>query len=161
MMGVQIAAVGRLRPGAERELLSAYLDRAQACGRRLGFGPFSVLEVPEAKLRSAEGRKSAEAAALLAKIPGDVRLIALDRTGVSIASETFAENLRGFREQALPGICFAIGGADGLGAAVLERAGETLSLGPMVLPHGLARIVLAEQLYRAMTVLAGHPYHRG
>lgn len=161
MMRVQIAAIGRLKRGPERELLATYLDRAQASGRALGFGPFAQAELPEAKLPAADARKAAEADALISKIPTEAKLFALDPGGRQISSEGFAERLAALRDQAVPALCFAVGGADGLGTAILERADEALCLGPMVLPHGLARIVLAEQLYRAMTILAGHPYHRG
>jgi 23S rRNA (pseudouridine1915-N3)-methyltransferase len=161
MMRIQIAAVGKLKRGPERELLATYLDRAQASGRALGFGPFAQAELPEAKLPAADARKAAEADALISKIAPDAKLVALDPGGRAVSSESFADRLAAWRDGAVPGVCFAIGGADGLGPAILEKADETLSLGPMVLPHGLARIVLAEQLYRAMTILAGHPYHRG
>ncbi|MFD0985887.1 23S rRNA (pseudouridine(1915)-N(3))-methyltransferase RlmH [Methyloligella solikamskensis] len=161
MMRLQIAVVGKLKRGPERELLATYLDRAQASGRAMGFGPFTQAELAEAKLPDADARKAAEADALLSKIPTDSKIVALDPGGRTLSSEAFAERLRDLRDEAVPGVCFVIGGADGLGQPLLERADETLSLGPMVLPHGLARIVLAEQLYRAMTILAGHPYHRG
>nr|WP_069094708.1 23S rRNA (pseudouridine(1915)-N(3))-methyltransferase RlmH [Methyloligella halotolerans] len=160
-MRLQIAAVGKLKRGPERELLATYLDRAQASGRTMGFGPVTQAELPEAKLPDAEARKVAEADALISKIPADARIVALDPNGRAVSSEAFADRLRSLRDEAVPGVCFVIGGADGLGNGLLERAEDTLSLGPMVLPHGLARIVLAEQIYRAMTILAGHPYHRG
>ncbi|XSG81841.1 MAG: 23S rRNA (pseudouridine(1915)-N(3))-methyltransferase RlmH [Methyloligella sp. ZOD6] len=161
MMRLQIAAVGKLKRGSERELLTTYLDRAQASGRAMGFGPVTQVELPEAKQSGAVTRKAAEADALLQKIPTDAKIVALDPGGRSLSSEAFADRLCAMRDETVPCVSFAIGGADGLGKGVLERADLTLSLGPMVLPHGLARIVLVEQLYRAMTILAGHPYHRG
>lgn len=160
-MRLLIAAVGKLKRGPERALLAHYLERAGPLCRQLGFGGVSEIELVEARAGTADLRKAAEAAALLAKIPAQSVIVAFDPKGATLTSEAFAERLALWRDGAPPALCLTIGGADGLGAELLARADETVSLGPMVLPHGLFRVVLAEQLYRAMTILAGHPYHRG
>jgi 23S rRNA (pseudouridine1915-N3)-methyltransferase len=160
-MRLLIAAVGRLKPGPERELLAHYLSRAGSLGRKLGLSPISVAEIAEAKAASASARCEAEARALLAKIPPTHKRLCLDREGDQLSSEAFADILARLRDGGAAGTAFLIGGADGLGQAALARADRVLSLGSMTLPHGLARIVLAEQIYRAMTILSGHPYHRG
>jgi len=160
-MQLLIAAVGKLKQGPERELCAHYLARAEALGRSLSLTPLETVELSESRAGSAEARKVAEADALLAKVPPGHALICLDPGGKRQSSEDFADALAKIRDGGAGGLAFVIGGADGLGQGVRERADLVLSLGPMTLPHGLARIVLAEQLYRAMTILAGHPYHRG
>jgi 23S rRNA (pseudouridine1915-N3)-methyltransferase len=159
-MRLLIAAVGKLKQGPERELYAHYLARAETLGRGLSLSPLASLELPESRAASAEARCAAEADALLAKVPPAHTLISLDPGGKMLSSEAFAAALAKFRDGGAGGLAFLIGGADGLGLAVRNKADLLLSLGPMTLPHGLARIVLAEQLYRAMTILAGHPYHR-
>lgn len=160
-MRLLIAAVGKLKQGPERELLTRYFARVEALGRKLGLGPLSLIEIPESRAASATVRRRDEAKALLAKLPPSYRQICLDRAGTQLSSEDFAARLGKFRDGGADGLAFVIGGADGLGGEVLAKADLRLSLGVMTLPHGLARIVLAEQLYRAETILAGHPYHRG
>ena len=161
-MRLLIAAVGKLKGAPERMLCDHYLARAETFGRGLGLSPLNVVECPESRAQDAGSRREAEAIALLAKVPAEYGLIYLDPGGKLLSSEAFAEVLRTRKDaRSVSGLAFIIGGADGLGQAVLDRAGLSLSLGAMTLPHGLARIVLAEQIYRAMTILAGHPYHRG
>jgi 23S rRNA (pseudouridine1915-N3)-methyltransferase len=159
-MRLLIAAVGKLKQGHERELCARYLARAEALGRSLSLSPLAAVETPESKAASASARQAAEADALLAKVPPAYALICLDPGGKLLPSEDFAGALAKFRDGGAAGLALLIGGADGLGQAARNKADLALSLGPMTLPHGLARIVLAEQLYRAMTILAGHPYHR-
>jgi len=160
-MRLVIAAVGKLKQGPERELNAHYLGRAEALGRKLGLSPLSVIEVAESKAPTAPVRTEAEAKTLLAKLPPSYKIICLDRGGDQLGSDAFARALAKFRDEGAQGLAFLVGGADGLGLAALFKADQVLSLGPMTLPHGLARIVLAEQIYRAETILAGHPYHRG
>jgi 23S rRNA (pseudouridine1915-N3)-methyltransferase len=159
-MRLLIAAIGKLKQGPERELFAHYLGRAEVLGRKLHLSPLDVIEVPESKAATASTRNRAEGEALLAKVPASHRLICLDRTGEALSSEAFAGLLAKLRDGGQDGIAFLIGGADGLAPEVLAGAAKTVSLGAMTLPHGLARIVLAEQIYRAATILAGHPYHR-
>jgi 23S rRNA (pseudouridine1915-N3)-methyltransferase len=160
-MRLLIAAVGKLKQGPERELCAHYLARAEALGRSLSLSPLAAVELAEAKASEATARQAAEAEALLAKVPPKHTLICLDPGGKMLPSEGLSDLLCKARNEGAPGLAFLIGGADGLGQAALDGADMSLSLGPMTLPHGLARIVLLEQLYRAMTILAGHPYHRG
>ncbi|MEE8632871.1 MAG: 23S rRNA (pseudouridine(1915)-N(3))-methyltransferase RlmH [Methyloceanibacter sp.] len=160
-MRLLIAAVGKLKQGPERDLYAHYLGRAEALGRSLSLSPVASLEFSESRASSAGARSADEAKALLAKVPSGHRVICLDPAGKMLSSEAFAQTLAKFRDNGTAGLTFLIGGADGLGQNARDKANLLLSLGPMVLPHGLARIVLAEQLYRAMTILAGHPYHRG
>ena len=159
-MRLLIAAVGRLKQGPERDLFAHYLDRASAVGRKLALSPLDVVEIAEAKGATPHARMEAEAELLLAKRPSSYKLICLDRSGTQLGSEAFAQSLAKFRDGGAQGLAFFVGGADGLGLNALFKADLVLSLGPMTLPHGLARIVLAEQIYRAITILAGHPYHR-
>lgn len=159
-MRVTVAAVGRLKAGAERDLFERYRDRFGPIGRQNGLGPMKEIEIQESSRGSARERREEEATQLLRKIGGEALLVALDETGKGMTSAGFAERFARYRDEGTGEIAFAIGGADGHGSAVSERAVQTLSLGAMTLPHGLARVVLAEQLYRAATILAGHPYHR-
>jgi 23S rRNA (pseudouridine1915-N3)-methyltransferase len=161
MMRLLIAAAGRLKAGPERALVETYVSRTEAAGKQLGFGPVGQVEIAESRQAQAEARKSEEASVLLGKIPDTHKIICLDPGGIQLGSDVFAARLAAYRDAGEAGLGFVIGAADGIGAALLDKATLSLSLGPMVLPHGLARVVLAEQLYRAMTILAGHPYHRG
>jgi len=159
-MRLLIAAVGKLKQGPERELFAHYLGRAEAAGRKLHLSPLSVVEVAESRAATATARRKAEVETLRAKIPSSHRLVCLDRTGEALSSEALSGLLAKLRDGGEQGVAFLIGGADGLAPEILTRAAQVLSFGPMTLPHGLARVVLAEQLYRAATILAGHPYHR-
>jgi 23S rRNA (pseudouridine1915-N3)-methyltransferase len=160
-MHLIIAAVGRLKDGAERELLGRYRDRFAGLGKRLGLGPVGWQELGESRAADATKRRDEEAAALLKRTRAAQRIIALDERGKALSSQAFAQLLAKLRDEGTGTLAILIGGPDGLAPAVRNAAFTTLSLGAMTLPHGLARIVLAEQLYRAATILAGHPYHRG
>jgi 23S rRNA (pseudouridine1915-N3)-methyltransferase len=159
-MRVSIAAVGRLKDGPDRELLDRYIKRLTQSGRAQSLAPIEVHEIPEGRGDTAALRQTDEASRLLKQVSGVEFLIALDEGGRSHTSRTFAELLGKLRDQGTQSIAFLIGGPDGHGDELRRAATLKLSLGPMTLPHGLARIVLAEQLYRATTILAGHPYHR-
>jgi 23S rRNA (pseudouridine1915-N3)-methyltransferase len=131
-----------------------YAERATAAGRALGLAPVEIVEV-----ESRKPGKAAEAEAILAKA-GDAQLIACDEHGRALTSRDFADRLAALRDDGARHLAFAIGGADGLGATVAAAAIQTLSFGPQTWPHALARAMLAEQVYRAVTILAGSPYHR-
>ena len=154
------AAEGRLKQGPERDLFRHYLGRTEMAGSKLGLTPVTLIEVPESRGPTPAARTAAEAMVMLGKVPPSHKLVCLDRDGDELGSAEFAAAISKFRDSGAPGLAFLIGGAEGLALEVLTRADLKLSLGPMTLPHGLARIVLAEQLYRAATILAGHPYHR-
>ena len=145
-----LAAVGRLGRGPEADLFARYNARLRP-GLR-------VVEITEARGSPAEVKRR-EAAALLAAVPAGVLLVALDLGGAALGSEALATRLAGWTESGR-GVCFVVGGAEGLDGAVLARAGFALSLGAMTWPHFLVRVLLVEQLYRARSILAGHPYHR-
>ncbi|EYD75706.1 LSU m3methyltransferase RlmH [Rubellimicrobium mesophilum DSM 19309] len=153
-MRVTICAVGRLRSGPERELVDDYLLRFDRTGRSLGLGPATVTEV-EAKT----GGMGAEAALLSRAVPQGAVLCCLDERGETMASPAFASLLGRWRDEGRDA-AFVIGGADGIDPELRGRAQKLLSFGAMVWPHMLVRVMLAEQLYRAATILAGGPYHR-
>lgn len=159
-MHLTIAAVGKLKAGPERELYRRYAKRVTQAGRALNIGPLASIEIGESRMGSARERRTGEAGALLGRLPDKAMLIALDEKGDALTSAQFAKHLRLQQEAGAAHLVFALGGPDGHGAALRERAARCISLGAITLPHMLARIVLAEQLYRAMTILSGHPYHR-
>lgn len=159
-MRVTLAAVGRLKDGPDRELYERYADRFSASGRALALGPLKLVELPEARASGVAQRKADEAERLLKAVADAEARIVLDEHGEAIDSEGFARWLARTRDGGCQTLGILIGGPDGHGDAALSSATLKLSLGAMTLPHGLARIVLAEQLYRAATILAGHPYHR-
>jgi 23S rRNA (pseudouridine1915-N3)-methyltransferase len=159
-MRLSIIAIGRLKDGPERELYQRYAKRIDEAGRGVALGPLTLAEFPEARQASAKQRQADEAQRLIGAADGSDLMVALDERGKTFGSEAFARWLGAQRDEGRRTIAFLIGGADGHGEAVSARVPFKMSLGPMTLPHGLARIVLAEQLYRAATILAGHPYHR-
>lgn len=156
-MRVTILAVGRLRAGPEADLVADYLARFERSGRSLGLGPARVIEVEDRR----GGGPAAEAALLEAALPKGASLAALDERGPSLTSPGFAERLQRLAGGGMRDLAIAIGGADGLAPGLRDRADWLIGLGPMVWPHMLARVMLSEQLYRAATILAGGPYHRG
>lgn len=158
-MRLAVIAVGRLKDGPERELCERYRERAQALGRGLGLSGPDIVEISESRGRRPEERKREEAEAILGKLqPG--LLIALDERGRSLDSEAFAGRLAAARDAGTAAATFVIGGADGLAEAIRERAGLTLAFGALTIPHQIVRALVLEQLYRTMTIIAGHPYHR-
>jgi 23S rRNA (pseudouridine1915-N3)-methyltransferase len=152
-MRIVIAAVGRLRAGAMYDLYDDY-------ARRLKW-PLSLREVETRGKLPAATIKVREAELLLAEVPERAKLVALDGGGNLLSSEDLARSLGGWRDGGTEAVAFVIGGAEGLDPALLKRAQLTLSFGRMTWPHMLARVMLAEQLYRAQSILEGHPYHRG
>ncbi len=158
-MRLIVAAVGRLKD-AERELCERYAKRFDASGRTLGLGPLSISELSESRAASAELRKADEAARLSKAAAAATARVVLDESGKALSSETFAKWLAQTRDGGCKGLAFLIGGPDGHGPDAVQGAVLKLSLGAMTLPHGIARAVLIEQLYRATTILSGHPYHR-
>jgi 23S rRNA (pseudouridine1915-N3)-methyltransferase len=147
--------LGRLSRGPEADLVKDYVGRAHVGGRALGLGAVEVVEVDSRK-----AGKAAEGEALLAALAGFDHICACDEHGQPASSRAFAERLAGLRDRGVRRSAFVIGGADGLAAGVLERATELMSFGPQTWPHALARAMLAEQLYRAVSILSGSPYHR-
>jgi len=158
-MKVHVAAVGRMKQGPERELVARYLDRAVGSGRPLSLTGFEVIELTESRASAAATRKVDEARALRSALPDGI-VVALDEHGRAMASEPFASQLARWRDDGRPAASFVIGGADGLDPDFVRSADLVLSFSPLTWPHQLVRIMLAEQLYRATTILSGHPYHR-
>lgn len=159
-MKLILGAVGRLKAGPERDLAARYIERARAAARPLGLVGPEVRELEESRARRAEDRKAEEARALLALVPPGGRIAVLDERGASISSEDFAVRLGRARDDGAPAFTFFIGGPDGLDEALRARASLVLAFGAMTWPHQIVRIMAAEQIYRAMTILSGHPYHR-
>ncbi len=153
-MKITLLCVGRLGRGPEAMLAADYAARATATGRALGLGPVEIVEV-----ESRKSGKPAEGDVLLARIE-NAHLIACDERGVARTSRDFALHLVKLRDEGVRHVVLVIGGADGLDQAVLAAARERLAFGVQTWPHALARAMLAEQVYRATTILAGSPYHR-
>jgi 23S rRNA (pseudouridine1915-N3)-methyltransferase len=151
---IAILAIGRLGRGPEAELVKLYIARATAAGRALGLGPVEVLEIDSRK-----PGKPAEAQALRAHL-ADAHVIACDEHGAARPSRALAAEIAGLRDRGVRRTAFLIGGADGLDPQLLEEAQGRLAFGPQTWPHGLARAMLAEQIYRAVSILGGSPYHR-
>ncbi|WP_112662324.1 23S rRNA (pseudouridine(1915)-N(3))-methyltransferase RlmH [Microvirga flavescens] len=158
-MRLSLLAVGRLKSGPERELVERYRQRIEGMGKAQGLAVFDLIELPESRARRDDDRRAEEAAALLDKAGGAV-LIVFDERGKSPTSEAFAEKVRHWRDEGRSGIACIIGGPDGLDPKVRQRADLVVSFGALTLPHQIVRALVAEQLYRALTILAGHPYHR-
>ena len=155
-MRVHLCAVGRLRAGPERDLIDDYTTRFDRTGRALALGPFSEHEVEDRK----GGGMDAEAELLSRAIPPGALLVTLDERGRVLSSPEFADQLAKWRDGGRQDLAFVIGGADGIAPALRARADFSISFGRMVWPHMLVRVMLAEQLYRAASILAGAPYHR-
>ncbi len=159
-MRLLIASVGRLKDGPEREIDARYAERVRAAGKGSSLGPLDLVEVPEGRAGSADARKADEAERLLAKAKDAEFRVVLDERGTWLTSRQLAQSVRAARDRGVACAAFLIGGPDGHGAGVAQGADLVLALSALTLPHGLARVVLAEQLYRTMTIIAGHPYHR-
>lgn len=163
-MRLAVLAIGRLKDGPERELCLRYQERAGAMARALGFSGPDLTELPESRARRSEDRKRDEAAALSTKISAG-GIIILDERARTMTSEAFATHLAAARDCGQQAMHFVIGGADGLEPELVARAERAMSFGAMsfgamTLPHQLVRALVLEQIYRAMTICAGHPYHR-
>ncbi|MGB8622984.1 MAG: 23S rRNA (pseudouridine(1915)-N(3))-methyltransferase RlmH [Paracoccaceae bacterium] len=155
-MRVHVCAVGRLRAGPERDLVKDYAARFDRTGRGLGLGPLNIQEVDDRK----GGGMASEAALLRRAIPAGAAVCTLDERGKQLSSPGFAEMLALWRDAGRGDAAFVIGGADGIDPSFCAEADASLSFGTMVWPHMLVRAMLAEQLYRAASILAGSPYHR-
>jgi 23S rRNA (pseudouridine1915-N3)-methyltransferase len=159
-MRIVIAAVGRLKQGPERELAETYRKNATKIGRSFGLRDIEIVEIRESRAQDAERRRTEESIAIANIIPDRAIVAMLDERGDNLDSAAFAALLRKWREEDPPAACFIVGGADGLAQSLRERARLKLAFGAATWPHQLVRIMLLEQLYRAGTILAGHPYHR-
>jgi len=159
-MRLTVLAIGHARGSSEGALCDEFRDRAVKLGRNMGFPAVALEELAAGKARDAASRMSDEAARLAARLPDGAHIILLDARGKGMTSEDFAEMLASLRDVGTKDLAFVIGGPDGLAPLPGRKAGRSLAFGPQTWPHLLARVLLLEQVYRAMTILAGHPYHR-
>lgn len=159
-MRIIVIAIGRLKQGPERELAERYRERFDDIGRKLGFRGLEIHEIPESRARDAAARIAEEAATISALIPDRSSIIALDERGETIDSAGFARHLGRWRDESVPTAVCLIGGADGLSPELRRRAKLGVAFGRATWPHQIVRVMLLEQIYRAATILSGHPYHR-
>jgi len=159
-MRIVVAAIGRLKQGPERELAENYRKRAADAGRSAGVTAVDIIEIKESRAGDAARRMLEESIAIANIIPDDGVIVILDPRGESMSSSAFAGRLQGWRSENRPAIAFIIGGPDGLAPSLREKSTMAIAFGAATWPHQLARIMLLEQIYRAITLLAGHPYHR-
>jgi 23S rRNA (pseudouridine1915-N3)-methyltransferase len=158
-MRIIVAAVGKLKRGPERDLAERYLERAVKSGRGIGLRSLEVVEIAESRARDAERRMLEESIALANIIPKDSAIVLLQPRGEALDSNAFAKRLSGWNDGGRDAT-FVIGGPDGLAPTLSDQASLHLAFGALTWPHQLVRIMLLEQIYRAVTILSGHPYHR-
>ena len=158
-MRITLLAVGRLKQGPERDLAERYRKRFEDSGRSIGFRGLTIKEIAECRARDSMTRIGEEGAALEALIPDRNSVIALDERGDALDSAEFARNLGQARDTGTD-MVYIIGGADGLSPELRRTIKTVFAFGTATWPHQLVRIMLLEQIYRAATILAGHPYHR-
>ena len=156
MLHIHILAIGRLRHGPEQELLRHFLSQFDKVGRRSGLGPSKLVEIVDKK----NGGRSIEAGLLRSAIPSSAVLCVLDERGQAMTSSDFATWIGQWRDRGVANLAIMIGGSSGIDPELRSEADLVLSFGPMVWPHMLVRVMLAEQIFRAASILAGHPYHR-
>jgi 23S rRNA (pseudouridine1915-N3)-methyltransferase len=152
-MKISVIAVGRARGGPERTLQDHYAGRVTAW-------PLDVREVEEKKKLSGDALKAAEADLIRRALPDRAVIVALDERGKEITSRDLAKRLSGWQDDGVADVAFVIGGADGLDPALRDKAALTISFGRATWPHQLVRAMLLEQVFRAQSILANHPYHR-
>jgi 23S rRNA (pseudouridine1915-N3)-methyltransferase len=160
-MRIVFAAVGRLKQGPERELAERYRKRALDAGRSVGLSAVDIVEIKESRARDAARRMLEESIAIANIIPDGAIIAILDQRGENMSSGVLAARLQEWRGQHKPAVVFVIGAADGLAPSLREKANLAIGFGAATWPHQLIRIMLLEQVYRAVTILTGHPYHRG
>ncbi|MGD0639763.1 MAG: 23S rRNA (pseudouridine(1915)-N(3))-methyltransferase RlmH [Roseiarcus sp.] len=159
-MRLALIGVGRLKSGPERELFERYFKRVGDLARSLGIAAVDFREVEEGRARRAEDRQAEEARAILAAAPKGAWLALLDERGAAMTSAEWAAEIGKARDGAAPAYAVVVGGPDGLDPALRAQARTILSFGAMTWPHQLVRVMASEQLYRALSILDGRPYHR-
>ena len=159
-MRLALVCVGRLKAGPERELFDRYFKRTSESARGVGISGVDLREIDESRVRRADDRREEEGAAILAAVPAGAFVVALDERGQSPTSEEWAAEIRRARDASRAAFAVVIGGPDGLSPSLRDKAHRVVSFGAMTWPHQLVRVMAGEQLYRAMSILAGHPYHR-
>jgi 23S rRNA (pseudouridine1915-N3)-methyltransferase len=158
-MRLTVVAIGRLKQGVERQLAERYRERAEKSGRAIGLRRLEVIEVEESRNRDAARRMIEESVAVANVLPEEAALIVLDEKGEAVTSKALADRLGRWRDEGRDA-ALVIGGPDGIAPSLRDRADLRLAFGAMTWPHQLVRIMLMEQLYRVVTILSGHPYHR-
>src|SRR5437588_9048677 len=158
-MRIVLAAVGRLKRGPEHDLSERYRERAVRSGRGIGLRSLDVIEIAESRAHDAQRRMLEESIALANIIPKDAAIVLLDPRGEVLDSNSFAKRLRGWNDGGHD-VTFVVGGPDGLAPILSEQADLHLAFGALTWPHQLVRIMLLEQIYRSVTIMSGHPYHR-
>ena len=159
-MRIVVAAIGRMKQGPERELAERFRKRAAASGRSTGLRDVDIIEIRESRAGDAQRRMLEESIAIANIIPDKAVTVILDERGESMNSASFAGRLQGWRSEDRPAVIFIVGGSDGLATSLRENAHLRLAFGAATWPHQLVRIMLLEQIYRAVTIISGHPYHR-
>ena len=159
-MRLAVAAIGRLKEGPERELAERYRKRAEQVGRRIGFRDVEVIEIRESRAQEVGKRMIEESIALANIIPEKASIVILDERGENLDSATLASRLGRWRDDGRPAAVFIVGGDDGLAPTLRDKASLKLAFGAATWPHPMVRTMLLEQIYRSMTILSGHPYHR-
>ena len=159
-MKIKLIAVGRLKPGPEADLIKDYQRRFDGLSGTLGFGKLEIRELELKKRIDGPERKRLEGALILGEIPQGAHVIALDERGKTETSKSFAARLAAKRDEGVRDLVLVIGGADGLSDEVRARADQLIGFSPLTWPHMLVRVMATEQLYRALSILAKHPYHR-
>ncbi len=160
-MRLTILSVGRQGKTPEQALCDLYLVEAEGFARKLGFHAPTLVTIDTSRAATPDARMKDEGKKLQARLPVGAYRIALDERGRARSSEDFAAHLAALRDRSLGDLVFLVGGPDGLDASLRDAADERLALGLQTWPHLLVRAMLAEQIFRALTILAGHPYHRG
>jgi 23S rRNA (pseudouridine1915-N3)-methyltransferase len=155
-----LVCVGRLKAGPERELFDRYFRRMSESARSVGIAAVELREIDDSRARRAEDRRKEESASILAALPAGALVVALDERGQSPTSQEWAADIRLARDASRAAYVVVIGGPDGLSASLRDRAHRIVSFGAMTWPHQLVRVMAGEQLYRALSILADHPYHR-
>lgn len=158
-MRIIVAAVGRLKRGPVQELAELYRGRAAKSGRAIGLRSLELIEIAESRAREAQRRMIEESIALANVIPKGAAIVLLDPRGETLDSTTFTARLRAWNDTGRD-VAFIIGGPDGLAPTLSDGAALRLAFGALTWPHQLVRVMLLEQIYRATTILSGHPYHR-
>jgi 23S rRNA (pseudouridine1915-N3)-methyltransferase len=158
-MRIIVAAIGKLKRGPERELADRYRERAEKSGRGIGLRTVEIVEIAESRARDAQRRMLEESIALANIIPKDAATVLLDPRGEPVDSNAFAKRISGWNDGGRDA-AFVIGGPDGLAPTLSDEADLRLAFGALTWPHQLVRVMLLEQIYRATTILSGHPYHR-
>lgn len=159
-MKISVHAVGRMKAGPEKLLADRYFERFAKSGLAVGLEFGGIAEIAEGRSQTANERRREEGQKLQTQLQPGTALILLDERGKSFSSEDFAGRLGLLRDGGRKGLLIAIGGADGHDQSLRDQAELVMSFGLLTWPHQLVRVMLGEQLYRAATILSGHPYHR-